>query len=176
MGLSGAGKSTTGPILAERLGYDFIDLDLRIEVSAGETIAELFRRGGESLFRRLEAEATSEVRGLERTVVATGGGWMARRDLERKWDGCTRVWLRVGPETAIHRLGRFAGSERPLLDDPDPLGVLTALLAEREPAYSEAELGVWTDARSPVEVAEEVQQRLETADAGSTGKQEIEKS
>ena len=176
MGLSGAGKSTVGPILAERLEYDFIDLDLRVEALAGETIADLFDRGGETLFRRFEAEATSEIMGLERTVVATGGGWMARRDLERKCDGCTRVWLRVGPETAIHRLGRFARSGRPLLDDPDPLGVLTALLAEREPAYSEAELGVWTEAQSPVEVAKEVQQRLETADAGSTGKQEIEKS
>ena len=176
VGLSGAGKSTVGPLLAQRLGYDFVDLDARVEELAGEAIPDLFRTGGEPLFRRFEAAATSETRCLGRTVVAAGGGWMARSDLEREWEGCTRVWLRVGPETAIHRLRSFAASGRPLLDAPDPLGSLKALLAEREAAYSKAELTVDTDARSPVEVAKEVVRKLEMAGARSAGKQEIEKS
>jgi len=176
VGLSGAGKSTVGPLVAERLGYDFVDLDTRVAELAGETISALFRAGGEPSFRRFEAAATSETRGLGRTVVATGGGWMARKDLERTWDGCTRVWLRVGAETAIHRLGRFAPGERPLLDGPDPSASLAGLLREREGAYSEAELTVDTEGRSPDEVAKEVVRKLETAGARSVGKQEIEKS
>lgn len=175
VGLSGSGKSTVGPLVAAQLGYDFVDLDTRIEELAGETIADLFRKGGESRFRRFEAAATSEVRCLASTVVATGGGWMARGDLDREWDGCSRVWLRVGPETAIHRLGGFAGSGRPLLESEEPLRSLSALLDEREGAYSEAELTVDTEARSPDEVAKEVVRKLKTTDARSTEKQRIEK-
>ena len=160
VGLSGAGKSTVGPILARRLGYSFVDLDGLIEELAGETIPSVFRRGGEAGFRRLEARVATRVAGAKDVVVATGGGWMARRDIDRTSGGRVRVWLRVRPETAIHRLSGDGTTARPLLAGPDPEAALAALLAEREAAYGEAELAFVTEGREPEEVAELVLQGL----------------
>lgn len=154
VGLSGAGKSTVGPILARRLGYGFIDLDDEIEELAGETIPRVFRHRGEAEFRRLEARAATRAATAAKVVVATGGGWMARRELDRTSGGRVRIWLRVRPESAIHRLVGGGTSARPLLAGPNPEAALAALLAEREAAYAEAELVLETEGREPEEVAE----------------------
>ena len=154
VGLSGSGKSTVGPILARRLGYRFVDLDREIEARAGASVARIFRRRGEGEFRRLEAAAAACVAREEDVVVATGGGWMARRAIDRSSDGRVRVWLRVRPETAIHRLSREGAEIRPLLVGPDPEAALAALLAARETAYAEAEVVVDTDGRAPEDVVE----------------------
>ena len=156
VGLSGAGKSTVGPILARRLGYRFIDLDRLIEDLAGEPVPAVFRRGGEAEFRRLEARAAAEAAEAAEAVVATGGGWMARRELDRTSGGRVRVWLRVRPETAIHRLSAEGTPVRPLLAGPDPETALATLLVERETAYAEAELTLETDGLEPEDVAEAV--------------------
>lgn len=154
VGVSGSGKSTIGPILARRLGYRFVDLDREIEARAGESISRVFHRRGEGEFRRLEAAAAARAARKENVVVATGGGWMARRDIDRASGGRVRVWLRVRPETAIHRLSRDGAEARPLLAGPDPEAALAALLAEREAAYAEAELVLETDGREPEDVVE----------------------
>ena len=154
VGLSGAGKSTIGPLLARRLGYRYVDLDREVEELAGETIPHLFRVGGEAEFRRLEARAASRAARATDVIVATGGGWMARRDIDRTSGGRVRVWLRVRPETAIHRLSGEGAEVRPLLAGPDPEAALAALLAAREAAYAEAELVLETDGREPEDVVE----------------------
>lgn len=154
VGLSGAGKSTIGSLLARRLGYRYVDLDREVEELAGATIPHLFRVGGEAEFRRLEATAASRAARATDVVVATGGGWMARRDIDRTSGGRVRVWLRVRPETAIHRLSREGAEARPLLAGPDPAAALAALLAAREAAYAEAEVVLETDGREPEDVVE----------------------
>ena len=154
VGLSGAGKSTIGPLLARRLRYRYVDLDREVEELAGTTIPRLFRDGGEAEFRRLEARAASGVARETDVVVATGGGWMARRDIDRTSGGRVRVWLRVRPETAIHRLSREGAEARPLLAGPDPAAALATLLAAREAAYAEAEVVLETDGREPEDVVE----------------------
>ena len=143
-----------GPILARRLGYRFVDLDREIEARAGESISRMFRRRGEGEFRRLEAAAAARVARKKDVVVATGGGWMARRDIDRASGGRVRVWLRVRPETAIHRLSGKGAETRPLLAGPDPAAALATLLAEREAAYAEAEVALETDGREPEDVVE----------------------
>ena len=172
VGLSGAGKSTVGPILARCLGYTFVDLDRLIEDLAGETIPCVFRTGGEAEFRRLETRAAARAAREMEVVVATGGGWMARCDIDRSSGGRVRVWLRVRPETAIHRLAGDGTEARPLLAGPDPGGALATLLAKRETAYAEAELTLDTDGREPEEVVEFVLERLRGlaahSDAGDT--------
>lgn len=154
VGLSGSGKSTVGPLLATRLGYAFIDLDARVESLAGEPVDAIFRRGGEAAFRLWEARATREVQSEDGVVVATGGGWMARDDLERTRPGRLRVWLRVAPETAIHRLASGTSGVRPLLDGDAPLERLSGLLDRRAARYAEAELTIDTDGLAPPEVAD----------------------
>ncbi|WP_419858046.1 shikimate kinase [Candidatus Palauibacter irciniicola] len=154
VGLSGSGKSTIGPILARRLGYRFVDLDREIEARAGESISRMFRRRGEGEFRRLEADESARMARKKNVVVATGGGWMARRDIDRASGGRVRVWLRVRPETAIHRLSREGAEARPLLAGSDPEAALATLLAAREAAYAEAEVVLETDGREPEAVVE----------------------
>ena len=74
LGFMGAGKSTVGPLLAEILGWQFFDADQLLEHREGCTIAELFVRHGEVGFRQLEESTVAELLGLNRTVIALGGG------------------------------------------------------------------------------------------------------
>ena len=153
-------------MLAKRMGYEFVDLDALVEDVAQMTIAEIFREGGEKGFREAEARASESLLARSRVVVATGGGWMARDDIERGPVGCVRVWLRVSPVAAMKRLGSERDS-RPLLGGESGSSVLAELLEGREQAYGEAELVVDTAGRTPAEVAELVAKRvLEMAGTG----------
>ena len=160
VGLSGGGKSTVGPFLAERLGFQFFDLDSVVQELANDTISGLFHAGGESKFRKLEASASDALQKKHEVVVATGGGWMARNDIPKIWEGCIRAWLRVSPEVALHRLGEDVKNLRPMLVGSEPLSVLTGMLLLREGAYAEAEIEVDTVGRRPEEVAEVIHHRL----------------
>lgn len=160
VGLSASGKSTVGPLVAEKLRYSFIDMDSRIEARSGLAVPEIFASGGEDRFREIEAEVSDELLAESRIVVAAGGGWMARTDIRRGPPGCVRVWLRVSPVAASARLAG-ATETRPLLAGSDPVGTLERLLRSREAAYSEAELHVDTTGRAPADVASEVVAALE---------------
>lgn len=159
VGFMAAGKTTVGRRLAQRIGYGFIDLDEEVERLAGRPIPEVFRREGEPAFRRLEARATRDLDGVERVVVAAGGGWMARPELRDRWPDAVRVWLKVEPAEAVSRLeGVLAG--RPLLDAEDPVAAARRLLADRESAYGRAELAVETEGRGPDSIVAEIVERL----------------
>lgn len=141
VGLMGAGKSTVGKLLADRLGYAFVDLDAEVEALAGRSIPEIFEAGGEMRFRELEAQATQRQDEASGAVLAVGGGWMARPELRDRWPGSVRVWLRVSPQEAWNRLSGDA-APRPMLDPDRPQESLERLLAEREAAYELAEISV----------------------------------
>ncbi|MFQ5679774.1 MAG: shikimate kinase [Gemmatimonadota bacterium] len=159
VGFMGAGKSTVGRILAERLACPFVDLDDEVARLAGRPIPEIFRSEGEPVFRRLEAKATARLDGLDRGVVAAGGGWMARAELRERWSGAIRVWLKVSPAAAIARLGCGVAS-RPMLDPADPERSARSLLEAREEEYGRAELWVDTEGRGPEEVVQEILSRV----------------
>jgi shikimate kinase len=157
VGFMGAGKSTIGAILAKRLGYGFEDMDRRIERRAGQTIAEIFRSEGEEAFRereRQEAEALSRLPGR---VVAAGGGAFARPETRALLqEGALTVWLHCDLDRILARV-RPDGS-RPLAVNRD---IMRALLAEREPAYREANVTVEASAGTPREVAERIAELIE---------------
>jgi shikimate kinase len=155
VGVSGAGKTVVGRLLAARLAWSFIDLDEEVERIAGCSIADIFARQGERAFRDLESQVTHSTRPDPRTVVSTGGGWMARPELRESWPGAVRVWLRVEPSSAVSRLARERSS-RPLLADPDPETALESLLSDRRPAYQLAEVTVRTDALAPDAVVDAI--------------------
>ncbi len=157
VGLSGAGKSTVGRILAERLGFGFLDLDDEIERLAGRGIPEIFRERGEAGFRELEARVSRGLSGRDRVVIATGGGWMSHQD-PVSWDGTLTVWLQVRPETAARRLGAAAAT-RPMLD-ASPVESLTRLLDARRADYARAEVALPTDGWSPARVVDHILKQI----------------
>jgi shikimate kinase len=148
-GFMGAGKSTVGKLIAERLGWPFADSDHYIEARAGLTIAEIFHRDGEAAFRALEAEVIAELTRREPIVLALGGGALeshaTRQMLIRLPDTCI-VFLDAPLEVLVARCAdQYAGQPgapvRPVLADRERLA---QRLAARLPLYREAHLTVPT--------------------------------
>lgn len=151
-GFMGAGKTTVGGLLARRLEWPFVDLDARVEESAGMTVRDLFASRGEAAFRALEHQALAATLELEDAVVATGGGTLtfaANRDLVRN-RGLV-VWLNPPFAVIRERIGVLGKGDRPLFRDQQQAA---ALFQERLPAYRTADvtLDVGT-AEQPQEVA-----------------------
>ena len=139
--MPGGGKSTVGRAVARRLGLPFVDADKVVEDRAGCAIAEIFEREGEDAFRQLEADVLGELVAEAPRVVATGGGVVLRqgnRELLRAQTHC--VYLRVRPETLMHRLRR--DTRRPLFRVADPEARLHELIAERDPLYQQTAAAV----------------------------------
>ena len=152
VGFMGSGKTSVGRLLARRLGYRFEDMDRRIERRAGRTVAEIFRAEGEEAFRERERREAEAVSRLAERVVAAGGGAFARpRTRALLKEGALTVWLRCDLDRILARV-RPDGS-RPLAGNRD---IMRALLAEREPAYREADVTVDASAGTPREVAERI--------------------
>jgi shikimate kinase len=141
VGLMGAGKSSIGRRLAQRLGLPFIDADSEIEAAADATIEELFQRHGEAAFRDGERRVIARILDSPVHVLATGGGAFM--------DASTRaviraraisVWLRADIELMLARVGRR--NNRPLLKGGNPRAVLEQLIAQRYPIYAQADITI----------------------------------
>lgn len=157
----GSGKSTVGARLAERLGWEHLDLDAAVERAEGRSVAEIFAADGEAYFRRREAELTAELAGRDHVVWSPGGGWITRPELlAALGPGTLSAWLQVSPDEAWRRT-RGTVETRPLLHAAaDPLAVIHARLREREPLYRRADLHIPTDHGAPDEIAAELERRL----------------
>ena len=139
VGLMGAGKSSIGRRLAERLGQPFIDADAEIEAAAGCTIAEFFERHGEAAFRDGERRVIARLLGGPPHVLATGGGAFVD-PLTRALIGekAVSVWLRADLELLVRRCSRR--NTRPLLKQGDPRKILADLMALRYPVYEQTDI------------------------------------
>ena len=138
VGIMGAGKSTVGKVLADRLGMRFVDADQEIERAAGCTITDFFEKYGEVEFRKGEERVISRILAGEPCILATGGGAFmseATRLLIKKM--ARSVWLRVSFEVLAKRLEKR--SDRPLLQTTDPQQTLKALIKKRYPIYNDAD-------------------------------------
>jgi len=153
VGFMGSGKTSVGRLLAERLGWRFVDFDDVVESEAGARIAEIFRAAGESGFRALEAEVAERLLSGRHVVLGSGGGWAAAAAgrLDEVPSGTATFWLRVSAEEAVRRAVGQPG-QRPLLDRPDPLEAARRLIEERAPRYGEARWTVDTDGSSVEDV------------------------
>jgi shikimate kinase len=133
-GFMGAGKSTIGRLLAERLGWTFLDLDAHLEFRAGLSVPEIFARHGEAHFRRLESTALASALGRSNIVLALGGGTpeiLTNRLLLEQTPATTTVFLDAPFPTLFDRcvLQEIA---RPVLADPV---LAEARFRERQPLY-----------------------------------------
>ena len=146
----GSGKSTVGPLLAERLGYAFIDLDSLVEASAGIPIRRIFAEHGEHEFRRLESLMLRSASRTARVVIALGGGAItSENNLYFVVTNGTLVYLSVEPAILARRL-KAVDDSRPLLlsadgrslSEPDLQRRVEALVEERRPFYDRAHVAV----------------------------------
>jgi len=141
VGLMGAGKTTVGRRLAEKLGLVFVDADHEIELAAGQTIPEIFARHGEAYFRDGERKVIARLLENGAQVLATGGGAYMNAETRNaiRAHGIS-IWLRADFDLLMRRVRRR--SNRPLLQNDDPEGVMRKLIAERYPVYAEADITV----------------------------------
>jgi shikimate kinase len=142
VGMMGAGKSSIGRRLAQRLGVTFVDADAEIEAAAGMTIAEIFATYGEPYFRSGEQRVIARLLESGPKVLATGGGAFinpeTRAGVRQKG---VSVWLKAEFEVLMRRVKRRATADRPMLQG-DPAQRIRHLMDERYPLYAEADVTV----------------------------------
>ena len=163
VGFMGAGKTTVGHILAERLGLPFVDSDLLIEERLGRPIRDVFATEGETAFRELEHQTIRELAGGPEAVIALGGGALGDNRTREVLRHTRVIYLYIGFSEAMERV---AGDEfRPMLQRPD----LQAIYQARAKIYEEvAAIVIDTSGQRPDEVAMEILARLSTFPGAST--------
>ena len=159
LGLSGSGKSTVGPRLAQALNLPWVDTDAEIARDSGKSIPEIFQKEGEESFREKEAAVLAKVCAGPAAVISCGGG-IVLREANRKNMASTglRVYLQADPATLAHRLR--SSQNRPLLAGKSPEETLAAQLAQRAPGYEESEIRIDVTRLKPDEVVAAIQKRL----------------
>jgi XRE family aerobic/anaerobic benzoate catabolism transcriptional regulator len=149
IGLRGAGKSTLGAALAERLEMPFLELDRLIEQRSGLTLNLIFDFRGQAGFRELERQCLNDV--LQRYpcfVLATGGSLVSEPGtFERLLSSCFTVWIRALPEEHMQRV-MAQGDMRPMANNRDAMSDLKRILTEREVLYSKADVQIDTAGRT----------------------------
>lgn len=146
VGLRGAGKTSIGKPLAEKLGARFVEVDHEVESTAGMRLGEIFEYHGAGRYRELERQVLERLLGEPGDMVlATGGsivtdqatwGWLRRSS--------RTVWLKATPETHLSRV-EAQGDFRPMRGRANALTELKSILARRSPLYAQAGLTVDTE-------------------------------
>jgi shikimate kinase len=151
-GFMGSGKSTIGPILANTLGYEYVDVDRFIEQKTQKEIVEIFRTEGEKAFRLLERNVLHDLTKLDHSVISLGGGTIANEEnCQIVSQNGILIYLKLSPEEILQRVQYR--SDRPMLKDADgnPLQAqelekrILELLSAREPFYSRADVIIHAD-------------------------------
>ena len=156
VGMMGAGKSTVGRLLGDRMDRPFLDSDELIEAETGRTVAQIFADDGEAAFRAVETDVLAQMldRDEAAVIAAAGGAVLDAANRAHMRARGTVVWLRVDLSLLTERAK--SGGHRPLLDD-DPATTLARLAGEREALYRDAAHEIVdVDELSPAEVADRV--------------------
>ena len=160
----GAGKTSVGRALGQRLNWIFEDLDDRIERREGRTVAAIFRDSGEQEFRRAEHDALKEAlneMGASRIIALGGGAFVqANNAVLLKGSGAPTVFLDADVDELWQRCStqaREAGAQRPLLRDPQQF---RQLHGDRRKSYAKAFLRIQTSNRSVDQIAAEIEKKL----------------
>ena len=151
IGMMGSGKSTVGKVLADVLGFNFVDLDELIAQAEGIEIAEIFARRGEAYFRELETAALEVFEECKDAVISTGGGIVKNEANIAALKKIGAVFYLAAPANVLY--DRINGdNKRPLLKTYEEFA---QILNEREDAYKKADFTI-DAAKSPQEAAEEI--------------------
>ncbi len=141
VGLMGAGKTSIGRRLADKMGLTFVDADTEIEKAAGKSIPDIFAEHGEAHFRDGERRVIARLLDNGKQVLATGGGAFMNEETRKAIKAqAVSVWLKADLDVLLKRVAKRGG--RPLLENRDPAEVLQNLITLRYPVYAEADITV----------------------------------
>jgi shikimate kinase len=167
VGFMGTGKSTVGQLAASMLGFRFVDTDEMIEGMARKRIAEIFASEGEARFRDYEREVVAQLKGMKHAVISTGGGMVTNpENMASLKEHALIVCLWCSAEAIYRRVGHQ--THRPLLRVENPLERIRTLLAERAPAYKQADVLLSSEFRKPREVATHVVHQFRSVNSART--------
>ena len=162
VGLPGAGKSTVGRLVAERLQTTFVDIDSILLRKEGKPITMIFAEKGEPAFREMERKEVEAALSHEPAVIAPGGGWAAQPGaLDAAKSRGYLIYLKARAEVAAGRAE--PSGTRPVLMGDDPLARMKELFTQRDPFYAKANATVLTEAKSAEIVAAEVVKLAQTS-------------
>jgi shikimate kinase len=166
VGYRGSGKSSVAGVLAQRLGWAWVDADHEIERRAGRTIPEIFQTDGEAAFRAIERDVMADLLARDAVILAAGGGAVLDADTRRQMKSTGPVvWLTASIDTLHARITRHAeqGHARPALTaQGGSRDEVATLLARREPLYREvADVTLDTDGRDVEALAAEILRAVE---------------
>jgi shikimate kinase len=161
IGMSGSGKSTVGRLLAQQMGYGFLDTDEVLIKVTGKTISQLFTEVGEVTFRQMESDVLGQVCAYTRLSVATGGGIILRQENWSYLHHGLIVWLDVPVELLLMRLAE--DTTRPLLQGSDRDLKVRSLLEQRQALYAQADLQITVrEGETPEQIATRVLEAIPT--------------
>jgi shikimate kinase len=166
-GFMGSGKSTIGPILANTLGYDFVDVDKLVVERVGKSVKEIFQDEGEKYFRTIEWNIIQEVSRCKERVISLGGGTMMDpRNFALVKESGVLVYLYSSPEHLLQRLRNktdrpvLSNSEGERLELPQLRERIFQLYAARAPIYSQAHIIIDTDERKVGKTVDDIVKQL----------------
>ena len=159
IGMMGSGKSQTGPDLAKMINYAFVDTDDVIEKASKQSIADIFEKDGEKVFRDLEKQVLKEISQHHSLVIATGGGLVT---VTENWGILHQgivIWIDLDLKRSIKRI-ESDNKKRPLLNDGDLSQTFSQIYESRKPIYLESDLRIEVEEQSPHEVASMIAESL----------------
>ena len=154
-GMMGVGKSTVGKNLAQKLSYNFVDIDRTIESREGSSINLIFKNKSESYFRKLENEISLEKLKKKNTVVSLGGGAFLNKSIRREVKNTSvSFWLDVDVSELIKRLKKT--KKRPLLYNKNLNVTVNKIYLERKKTYSEADYRIKCNFLGPDKIVDKI--------------------
>lgn len=146
-GFMGSGKSTIGPILANTIGWNFMDLDKKIETIEHQRITEIFKTKGQNYFRTVENKLLIENSTLENTIISLGGGTIIYQDnIQLLKNSGYIIYLKTSPEIIYLRLRNkvdrptFQTAEQFPMSKSEAMNKINKILKQREPYYDQADI------------------------------------
>ena len=153
--MMGVGKSTVGKNLAQKLSYNFVDIDRIIESREGSTINLIFKNKSESYFRKLENEISLEKLKKKNTVISLGGGAFLNKSIRREVKNTSvSFWLDVDVSELIKRLKKT--KKRPLLYNKNLNVTVNKIYLERKKTYSEADFRIKCNFLGPDKIVDKI--------------------
>ena len=158
IGMMGAGKTTIGKLLAEKLNLKFIDTDEEIIKIENCSINEIFAKQGEETFRRIETNVLKNILNSDNQIIATGGGIIKKEENRNLLKQVKTIYLKTDKETIFNRVKN--DKSRPLLNTENLKETIQTILQEREQLYEQSQFVITTTDKTQNEVVTEIIEKI----------------